>query len=83
MMTFAIAGGVLLNVGAFLTYRGKIYEAVAVYLVADLCWVAMAWERGDGPGMVFIGVGILFGLLAFVKMQRGRMEKSLNREERI
>jgi len=27
-------------------------------------------------------VGIVFGVLAFLKMQRGDMEKSLNTEER-
>lgn len=82
MPSFAIVGGILLNVGAFLTYRGRIFEAVWAYLVADLCWVAMAWERDDRWGVLFIGVGILFGLLAFRRMQRGEMEKSLNKDER-
>lgn len=82
MLTFAILGGIMLNIGAFLTFRGKIYEAVSVYLVADLCWIAMAWERNDFTGMVFIAVGILFGFLAFMKMQRGSMEKSLTKEKR-
>lgn len=82
MPGFAIIGGVLLNVGAFLTYRGRIFEAVWAYLVADLCWMAMAWARDDRWGVLFIGVGILFGLLAFWRMQRGKMEKSLNKDER-
>jgi len=82
MPSFAILGGILLNVGAFLTYRGRIFEAVWAYLAADLCWIAMAWQRGDGWGMFFIAVGIGFGLLAFRRMHRGDMEKSLNKDER-
>jgi hypothetical protein len=82
MVSFAIIGGILLNVGAYLTYRGKIFQAVWVYLIADVCWVAMAWQRDDFVGMFFIGIGIAFGLLAFLKMQRGEMEKTLNKDER-
>ena len=82
MPSFAIIGGIMLNVGAYLTFRGRIFEAVWVYLIADLCWIAMAWQRGDALGVFFIAVGIFFGLLAFRKMHRGDMEKSLNKDER-
>lgn len=82
MPSFAILGGILLNIGAFLTYKGRIFESVWAYLLADLCWVAMAWQREDWTGVVFIIVGVVFGALAFMKMQRGEMEKSLNRSER-
>ena len=27
MVSFAVIGGVLLNIGAFLTFKGKIYES--------------------------------------------------------
>lgn len=82
MVSFAILGGIMLNIGAFLTFKGRIFQAVWVYLLADLCWIAMAWERDDLTGMFFIAVGIVFGLLAFRKMHRGDMEKTLNRDER-
>ena len=80
-MSFAIVGGILLNIGAYLTFRGKIYEAVAVYLFADFCWVVMAWERDDLWGVVSISVGVMFGLLAFFKMRSGKMSKSINKKE--
>jgi len=80
-MSFAILGGVLLNIGAFLTFRGKIYEAVIVYLFADICWIVMAYERDDFWGVVSIVIGVSFGLLAFLKMRSGKMNKSLNKEE--
>jgi len=80
-MSFAILGGILLNIGAFLTFRGKIYEAVIVYLFADICWIVMAYERDDFWGVVSIVIGVSFGLLAFLKMRSGKMNKSLNKEE--
>jgi len=82
-MSFAVIGGILLNLGAFLTFKGKIYEAVAVYLFADFCWIVMAYEREDFWGVVSISVGVTFGLLAFLKMRSGKMSKSLNKEDNI
>ena len=80
-MTFAILGGILLNIGAYLTYKGKIYQAVIVYLIADLCWMVMAYVRDDMIGALFITVGTMLGFLAYLKMRRGDMKKSLNHEQ--
>jgi len=82
-MSFAVIGGLFLNIGAYLTFRGKIYEAVTVYLVADICWIVMAWERDDFWGVASITVGVTFGFLAFLKMRSGKMSKSINKEENI
>lgn len=79
-MSFAILGGLLLNIGAFLTYKGKIYQAVIVYLFADMCWIVMAYEKNDYVGAVFIITGTTFGFLAYLKMRRGEMNKTLNKE---
>jgi len=81
MMSFAILGGLLLNIGAFLTYKGKVYQAVVVYLFADVCWIIMAYEKNDYIGSVFIIIGTLFGFLAYLKMRNGEMNKSLNKDE--
>lgn len=81
MISFAVIGGIFLNIGAFLTFRGKIYEAVIVYLFADLCWIIMAYQKEDFWGVVSIIIGVTFGFLAFVKMKRGDMNKSLNSED--
>ena len=80
-MSFAILGGILLNIGAFLTFRGKIYEAVIVYLFADVCWIVMAYERDDFWGVVSIIIGVIFGFLAFLKMRNGDMKKTIKKEE--
>jgi len=81
-MSFAVLGGIFLNIGAFLTYKGKIYEAVLVYLVADLCWMVMAYVRDDWIGASFIIVGTILGFMAFLKMQKGDMKKNLNEKEK-
>ncbi|MDQ7068181.1 MAG: hypothetical protein Q9M40_09545 [Sulfurimonas sp.] len=78
MISFAVIGGLLLNIGAFLTFKGKIYEAVAVYLLADICWIVMAYQRDDMWGVASIFVGVTFGLLAFLKMKSGKMNKNIN-----
>ena len=80
-MTFAILGGILLNIGAYLTYKGKIYQAVIVYLFADLCWMIMAYIRDDYVGAFFIITGTTFGFLAYLKMKNGEMHKTLHKDE--
>ncbi|WP_455755766.1 hypothetical protein [Sulfurimonas sp.] len=81
MISFAILGGLLLNIGAYLTYKGKIYQAVIVYLFADVCWIIMAYEKNDFIGFVLITIGTIFAFLAYVKMKNGEMNKSLNKED--
>jgi len=80
-LSFAIIGGILLNIGAYLTFEGKIYQAVIVYLFADICWIAMAYIRDDLLGTIFISIGVIFGLLAFYKMKSGQMSKNLTRDD--
>lgn len=77
-INFAVVGGFLLNIGAYFTYKGKIFNAVITYLFADMCWIIMAVERNDWIGMGFITVGTTLGFLAFLKMNKGIMGKNLN-----
>ncbi len=81
MISFAVLGGILLNIGAYLTYKGQIFRAVIVYLFADICWIIMAYEKNDFVGAVFIIVGTLLGFLAYLKMQNGQMRKTLNKDD--
>ncbi len=80
MISFAVIGGILLNLGAYFTFKGKIYEAVGIYLLADACWIVMAFQKDDMIGVAFISVGFTFGLLAFLKMKSGTMSKDINKE---
>jgi len=82
MFSFAILGGIFLNIGAYLTYKGKIYQAVIIYLFADICWLVMAYQRDDMIGSIFIIIGTFFGLLAYLKMRVGAMSKNLNTEKK-
>jgi len=81
MFSIAILGGVLLNIGAFLIYRGLAFQAIIVYLFADICWIVMAFENEDFFGVIFITSGMILGFLAYLKMRSGKMRKNLNVEE--
>ena len=81
IVSYAVLGGILLNFGAYLTYRGKIYQSVIIYLFADLCWIIMAYEKNDYLGALFISLGVVFGYLAFKKMRSGKMQKNLIKEK--
>lgn len=80
MFSLAILGGILLNVGAFLMFRGLAFQAIIVYLFADICWVIMAVQKDDYIGAVFIASGMLLGFLAYLKMRSGKMNKNLNKD---
>jgi hypothetical protein len=77
MFSFAVLGGILLNIGAFFTYKGDIFKAVIVYLFADVCWIIMAYQKDDNIGMVLITIGTILGFLAYLKMNSGKMGKTL------
>ncbi len=79
MFSLAVLGGILLNVGAFLMFRGLAFQAIIVYIFADICWVLMAVQREDYLGAFFISIGMTLGFLAYLRMRSGKMHKSLNR----
>jgi len=72
-------GGVLLILGAWFIYKGEVFIATFIYMVADVMWVINAYKYNDFQGMFFILVGMSLGIVATFKMQFGKMSKSLNR----
>ena len=80
-MTFGIAGGLLLILGAFFVFKGDIFKSVGIYFVADICWVVLAYQHNDYLGMIFISIGMLLGVGAFIKMNTGVFNKTLHRKE--
>lgn len=48
-----------------------------VYFVADLCWVYISYNNNDIQGVVFIIIGMLLGLGAYIKMNNGTFYKTL------
>lgn len=83
MFSLAVAGGLLLNLGAFLMFRGLAFQAIIVYIFADVCWVIMAVQRNDYWGAAFIFIGMTFGFLAYLKMRSGKMHKNLNKTQEL
>jgi len=41
----------------------------------------MAYQKNDYWGVLFILIGVMFGFLAFKKMQSGKMQKNLTKEK--
>lgn len=76
-MTILTLGGLFLIIGAFLTYKGQILISIAMYLIADVCWIVNAWQVDDIQGTIFIIIGITFGTASTWKMMSGQMEKDL------
>lgn len=77
MLTIATIGGILLCVGALLTFYGRVFMAVTTYLFADICWVFLSYSSGDYQGVVFTTIGTLLCFGAFLKMKFGVMDKDL------
>jgi len=77
-MSILTFGGIVLIYGAFLTYKGQIFLSAGCYILADLSWVSNAYYSHDIQGVIFITIGILFGIVATIKMQTGKMQKDLN-----
>jgi len=70
-------GGILLIAGAFALWRGKFIYSVALYFLADLAWVFLTWKSGDMFGTFAITLGMLFGVLVFLKSHSGEFVKDL------
>lgn len=78
MFTIATLGGIMMSVGAFLSFKGKVYQAVATYLLADVCWVWLTYDKQDWQALFFTVLGTALGLAAFIKMYLGIMRKNLD-----
>lgn len=78
-MTISTIGGILLIIGALLTYKGKVYAAVLTYIFADLCWIYLSYLNSDVQGAVLTSIGTFLGILAFLKMKTGKMRKTLDK----
>lgn len=77
-MSIALLGGILLILGAFFTFKGEVMKAVGIYFLADFCWVYIAFMTGDILGGTMVFIGMLLGLAAFLKMNFGKMRKTLD-----
>jgi len=80
-MTPALAGGILLIIGAYFMYRGQAMYSILVYFLADIAWAIMSWSIGDYIGLTFVIIGMMLGFLVFLKMHFGIFVKDLRVKE--
>jgi len=73
----ASIGGVLLIIGAYFVYNGDIFKSVFAYFLADIVWIYLAYTSGDMYGTGMVVIGTCFGIGAFIKMNLGKMRKTL------
>lgn len=78
-MTVATIGGVLLIIAAFFTYKGKIFESIIIYFLADICWLFISFNSGDYLGSFLVLIGMLLGVGVFIKMNTGIFVKNLEK----
>lgn len=76
--SIGVFGGLIMLVGAWNVYKGNIFRSLFAYIVADICWVLIAYNAGDAIGALFILVGITISTLAYIKMNAGIMRKTLD-----
>jgi hypothetical protein len=80
---FAFIGGLLLLIGAILISEyGKIYLASVLYLLADICWIIIAFKNSGlqfESGVIMVILGTLFGLRTFIKMHKNIYHRNLHK----
>lgn len=72
-------GGCLLIIGSVYVYSGNIFHSVLTYAVADLCWLTNAYMHSDLFGTITVTFGIILGMLAAFKMQKGTFRKTIRK----
>ena len=70
----------MLILGAWWTMKGQIFRAASTYVVADFVWIYLAYEKGGLQGTLFIIVGVVLGLVALYKMNRGIFHKNITKD---
>jgi len=75
-------GGILLIFGAFALYNGKLLWSVSLYAVADIMWAILAYRQGDTFGMICVMIGLILGILVFIKSYTGVFVKDLKNIKR-
>ncbi len=77
-MTPALVGGILLVLGAVFMYRGLAMYSVLTYALADICWLVISIQVGDILGGILILIGLILGILVYIKMNKGIFVKDLH-----
>ncbi len=80
-MTPALVGGILLVLGAVFMYRGLAMYSVLTYALADICWLVISIQVGDILGGILILIGLILGILVYIKMNKGIFVKDLHMKD--
>jgi len=74
-------GGIMLIIGSIFKYKGKEVYSMFSYLIADICWVIIAYFSQNTFGAISIIIGVLFSLGVFYKMKVGIFVTDLRKDK--
>lgn len=77
ILSISSIAGILLILGALLTYLGRIYFSVMFYVIADFLWVVNSYIQSDWTGFVLTGVGTLLAIGCLIKMHLGLYNRDI------
>jgi len=77
-----ILGGIFLVLGAFVLYKGNALYSMALYFLADLCWLLMSVKDANTFGTISILIGIIFSTGVMFKMNTGTFHTNLNKNKK-
>lgn len=82
MIDGAVLGGLMLILGNYLVFKGKVYQSIKVFLLADFAWLWLAIASGNIFGIVTVAVGVVLSFFAFWKMHTGVYNKTIIKEHK-
>jgi hypothetical protein len=72
-----ILAGCLMILAALLVFYGKIFQASIIYQLPNSIFLYLGITNKDYIGSLFVGIGILLGLMTIWKMHTGKLNKGL------
>lgn len=80
MIDGAVLGGLCLILGNYFTYKGNIFRAIQVFLLADIAWLWLAISTGNIFGIVTVTIGVVLSFIVFWKMFYGHFHKTIHKD---
>ena len=75
-----ILAGVFLTLAYLFMASGKIFYALIIFLLANICFLIESIQRDSIFGSITIAIGILTEIYVTFLMHKGKFHKNLNKE---
>ena len=78
MEYLTIIAGVIMILGAYLFFIGKVFETSIVYQIPNAIYLLNAYNHKDLLGFLFVLVGIILAVATIYKMHIGVLKKGIS-----